>query len=152
MMRFAFLCLVLLNAACLPLLAQESSPTGSLETVEGHDAVQQFIKKIEGSATKARESWPGVRERFNNGLPVGATLTAVTIIKDDSGTTEVIDVRVDRVGDGLIHGHISSPVAAVGGFKEGDEYAFPEGLLFDWVILYSDGTGEGNFVEEESGS
>lgn len=132
----------------IPLHAQSGPPSEGVETVEGHDAVQEFMKKIEGPAAKARESWPGARERFNNGLPDGATLTVVTIMKDESGTSEVVDVHVDRVAGGLIHGHIASPITALSGFNEGDEYAFPEGLLFDWIILYSDGTGEGGYVGE----
>ncbi len=142
------ICLGLLLAAAVLLRAQDGEPSDGVQSIEGRDAIQAFLKKIEGPAAKARESWPGVRERFKSGLPEGATLTVVTIMKDESGATEVIDVRVDRVENGLIHGTIATPITAIAGFKEGDEYAFPEALLFDWVILNSDGTGEGNYIEE----
>jgi len=128
------------------LAAQETPPPDGAGAVEGREAIHEFMQRIAPAAARARESWPSMRERFLAGLIPGASLTVMTIVKDDAGVSEVIDVSVERLANGLIHGHIVSVVAAVQGFREGDEFALPEGLLYDWTVTYADGSGEGNFV------
>jgi len=129
-----------------PAYAQKEPSSDELRTLQGHDAIEEFMRSIAVPAAQARQAWPGVRERFINGLPPGVILTVVTIIKDDTGVSEIVDVRVERVGNGLVHGAITSAITALSGFNQGDPYVLPEDLLFDWLLVFPDGSGEGNYV------
>lgn len=124
-------------------LAPNAPPDKALTFQEQQLAA--FEKAIAPYVKVARETYPGVRARFLQGLPQGQHFFVVARASDESGRWEQIFVRVETIRDGIIAGVVSSQVS-LPGLKLGQSFSVKEGELLDWVITKPDGSEEGNVV------
>lgn len=103
------------------------------------EAIKPYIEK-------AKKTYPEAKERFLKGLPPKETFFITTQLHDDKGKSEQVFIAVKEIKNGKIKDLIWSDVQLVSGYKNGDEYVFPEREMLDWTISKPDGTEEGNFV------
>jgi len=134
--------LVGLSFAADPLL----SPNAPKDKPVNTDSVDKLKKAIAPYVAKAKASYPQAKQRFLSGLPKGQYFFLTTPIRDKRGYEENVFVAVRSIRDGIVVGRIWNDVRLVQGYKNGDDYSFPESALIDWLITKPDGTEEGNFV------
>jgi len=131
--------------APLPVLAPNAPPDRPVDA-NGEAEVQKYKTAIAPYVQKARQTYPGARQRYLDGLPAGYSFFAVTNLKDHSGTEEQVFVAVTSIEGGRIRGRVASDILAVSGYRKGDPHTLPEDELIDWLIAHPDGTEEGNIV------
>jgi hypothetical protein len=129
---------------------RSGNPVPNATTDQPHAVDQQQLSLTERAIVPyvqtARQSYPAARARFLAGLPSGQTFFVVTRLTDSAGRFEQAFIRVQSIEGTAITGIISSEIALVKGFKEGQSYTFSEAGLIDWVITKPDGSEEGNVV------
>src|SRR5688572_4773101 len=110
------------------------------------DMAQRVMPLLQPNIDNARQAWPNARGRFLTGLPLANELVVTTMTEDNLGHSAFVFVKVDRLVDGVIHGHVWQNLATPSDWRRGDLFAFPEKDLLDWRIVRPDGTIEGNFL------
>ena len=110
------------------------------------DMAQRVMPLLQPNIDNARQSWPNARGRFLTGLPLANELVVTTMTEDNLGHSAFVFVKVDRLVEGVIHGHVWQNLATPSDWRRGDLFAFPEKDLLDWRIVRPDGTIEGNFL------
>jgi hypothetical protein len=93
----------------------------------------------------ALRSYPEAKRRYLAGLPRGERFQVVTKLARPGGF-EVAFIEVTKIDRDQITGIIVTNLNPRASYKAGDYYVLPERNLFDWVIVHSDGTEEGNVV------
>jgi hypothetical protein len=92
---------------------------------------------------KARSELPGVRERFQRGLPSNHHLFITTVVRHANSAEQLFvsvrDWSNADVVDGLIASQAHTP-----GYRAGDPIKVAMGDIIDWTISRPDGSEEGN--------
>ena len=153
-MKSILLSLAMMLVASGVVLAQQPTPevyvapnapkdkpisAGTTEAEQIEEAIKPYIEK-------ARATYQPAKARFLAGLPPKHTFFITTRLFDSSKRFEQVFIAVNDIKEGRINGVIASDIRLVSGYKQGDEYTFPESELIDWTISRPDGTEEGNFV------
>jgi hypothetical protein len=131
--------------APMPVLSP-NAPQDRPTIANGHAQIREYEAAMAPYVQKARQTYPAARQRYLDGLPAGYGFFAVTRLKDRAGRREQVFVAVTSIQGGRIRGRLASETLEVSGYKNGDEYAFDESELVDWLITHPDGTEEGNVV------
>jgi len=113
---------------------------------ESAGEVNQIEAAIKPYIEKAKQTYPEAKKRFLAGLPPKHSFFITTRLHDKEGRFEQVFILVQEIKDGTIKGRIANEITTVVGYKEGDEYSFPESELLDWTITKPDGTEDGNFI------
>lgn len=146
-MNYSLLLIGLLSISHLSLAADELlSPTAPKDKPVETTDIAQFKKDIAPYVAKAKSTYPRAKQRFLAGLPRGQIFFLTVPLRDDQGREENVFVAVRSIHDGIVSGRIWNDVRLVRGYKNGDDYSFPESAIIDWLIARPDGTEEGNFV------
>ena len=91
----------------------------------------------------ARDTFPEVLNRFENGLPEGAELKAI-VFDDEKYTSQVTVWTIDG---NLIHGRMTRVHAIKGKlYAPGDNISIDKSDVVDWYIIYQDRPAEGNMI------
>jgi hypothetical protein len=94
---------------------------------------------------QAMSAYPQARGRFLTGLSPGHEFF-VKVRLYDATRTEDVFVKVQTIADGLVLGHVNSPVVIVQGHWRGEPVCVTESELLDWVITNPDGSEDGNLL------
>lgn len=93
----------------------------------------------------ARQTLPGVKQRFLAGLPRGSTLF-VTIALQDARNKENAYVTVERWSGAQISGIMATELRTVRRYRMGEPLVVSEQDVIDWTITSATGKEEGNFI------
>ena len=110
------------------------------------DEVARLEKAIKPYLEQAKQTYSEAKKRFLAGLPPKHGFFLTTRLHDKEGHFEQTFIAVTEVKDGIVKGRIANEITTVAGYKQGDEYSFPESEVLDWTITRPDGTEEGNFI------
>ena len=150
-MRLALLP-VLFFACAIAGLGQNSgnvapnAPPDKPVRANSQDEVARIEEAIKPYLEKAKQTYPEARRRFLAGLPPKHGFFLTTRLHDKEGHFEQTFIAVSEIKDGTVKGRIANELTTVAGYKQGDEYTFPESDILDWTITRPDGTEEGNFI------
>jgi hypothetical protein len=143
--------LIILTTVCATLAFGQLSPLAPNApkdkpvSAEAEQAAA-FHRAISPYVEKARKTYPDAKKRYLEGLPPKHVFFLVTRLHDRTGTFEQVFIEIRSISKGIATGIVASEIHAVQGFKRGQEYAFPENEMLDWLISKPDGTEEGNVV------
>lgn len=108
--------------------------------------LRELDTQIASAVKQARTTLPGVKKRFQAGLPEEQVLFLTTRLYDANGTFEQVFIRVREWSGTVVHGIIANELLTVQSFTQGQQIIFPEKAVLDWTISLPDGSEEGNFV------
>ena len=108
--------------------------------------LREFDAQIASAVKQARTTLPGVKKRFQEGLPQEHVLFLTTRLYDSDGTFEQVFIRVREWSNKTVQGIIANELLTVQSFTQGQQITFPEKAVLDWTISLPDGSEEGNFV------
>jgi uncharacterized protein YegJ (DUF2314 family) len=126
-------------------VAPNAPPDKPMQT-SSQDEVARLEAAIKPYLEKAKQTYPAARQRFLAGLPPKHGFFLTTRLHDKEGHFEQTFIAVTEIKDGIVKGRIANELTTVTGYKQGDEYTFPESDILDWTITLPDGTEEGNFI------
>lgn len=124
----------------------ENAPKDKPVSAASDTELDTYHKAQEPYIDKARKSYPQAKERYLKGLPSGEHFFLTTRLYDDQGREEQVFILVKNIADGVIEGIIFNKISTVSGYKNRQEYSFPEKEIYDWLITKPNGGEEGNFV------
>ncbi len=108
--------------------------------------VEWLLAAVEDLSPQAMEQWPGIRSRFEAGLPEGEHLFVTTILEAEGGPFEYIFVSVNSLRGTKLIGQVASEIMMIPGVRHGDPITIMEEDIADWVISKPDGSEEGNRI------
>lgn len=124
-----------------------SSVLANLLETEGDLA---FIKTgdefLEIAHRKAIAELPAVKARFQQGLPVGATVFVKKDFPDRDGSSHFIWLVVNTWAGEGIKGQIANDPGPKSDLRPGQTVTIHESEIYDWVISLPDGSHEGNYT------
>jgi hypothetical protein len=106
----------------------------------------QLLKATAPLEAKARETFPGARQRFLQGLPSAHQFFATIRLTDSLSHHEQVFVAVDTIDGNRLSGRLASQIGVVQGYRRGQRLSFNDSSLVDWMIALPDGSEEGNIV------
>lgn len=112
---------------------------------EGYDrGIQLYV-------AQARATYPAAKKRFLAGLPPNHTFAVWIRLwqKDDQARQiahEDVFVDVDSIKNGNVTGRIGNKIELLTNYHKGEVISFAESEVMNWLILWPDGTEEGNVV------
>ncbi|QJX46495.1 hypothetical protein HMJ29_05910 [Hymenobacter taeanensis] len=137
---FALLLTLLLTGAALG--QQPASPTlVSLVT----QLQEQDGALPELPCKEARRTLPQLRQRYQRGLPAGATCYLTAVVLNEGATPEPVVVLVSSWQAGQVAGRIVR-VGPNGQTVANAPTDFAEAAVVDWLLLRPDGSEEGNYL------
>ena len=137
-----FLPMLLALCACAGVRRGRADKPGTISA----EKLTEFQAAIEPYAKKARETLPGVKKRYLNGLVEEEMLYVVVRLPDQNGGFEQAYVRVrDWQGEDLL-GTVASRLSIAQSQHTGVLISFKEEAIVDWVLVKADGYEEGNYV------
>ncbi|TKR30545.1 DUF2314 domain-containing protein [Luteimonas gilva] len=141
---------LLLISLSFPAVAQQPQFSPNAPPDQPSQVAAEEMKKFEAAIApyiaQAKRTYPAAKAKFTAGLPVGQSFFVTTRLYDSSGAFEQVFIAVRDIADGRVSGRIWNDIERVQGFRHGDDYAFPESDVMDWLITHADGSEEGNFV------
>ncbi|RPD49534.1 hypothetical protein DNI29_01670 [Hymenobacter sediminis] len=94
---------------------------------------------------EARRTLPQARQRYQGGLPTGASFYLTARVLNEAATPEPVVLAVDSWQGNHISGRIMRP--GPNGFPTpGATVNLDESAVLDWIVLRPNGAEEGNFL------
>src|SRR5437764_1028865 len=109
-----------------------NAPPDKPVQAESQAEADQIEAAIKPYIEKAKQTYPEAKKRFLAGLPSKHGFFVTTRLHDKEGRFEQVFIAVLEIKDGVIKGKIANEITTVSGYKDGDEYSFPESELLDW--------------------
>ena len=106
---------------------------------------EPFLREIQPYVTKAQQSYPSARERFNSGALSNYSFFVTVLLNSPKGE-EMAFFKVEKIEDEKITGILSTRLQLLDSFAYGQRYTLPESDVIDWTITSPSGLEEGNFV------
>ncbi|GGG37894.1 hypothetical protein [Hymenobacter glacieicola] len=94
---------------------------------------------------EARRTLPQARQRYQRGLPTGASFYLTARILNEAATPETVVLLVDQWQGSRISGRILR-LDGSGRATPGSAVEFEETAVLDWVLLRPNGAEEGNYL------
>jgi hypothetical protein len=142
---------ILICASCL-LLSCASIPGGTPSrwdfpgrgySISSSAEQAYLVASMKACIDFARDTFPEVLSRFENGLPEGAELKAI-VFDDEQYTSQVTVWTVDG---NLIHGRVTRMHTINGKlYGPGDNISVNKSEVVDWYIIHQERPAEGNMI------
>lgn len=106
----------------------------------------QYLNQIEIPKKEALKKLPELKNKFITEQDQIDGLYFVVIMRDSIGLWEQVYMLVSQWDKDTINATLASEMNVVKGYPYGSTFLLTENNIVDWLLIYSDGKEEGNYI------